>query len=255
MKFAWPSLRRARHCSSAVTRVDLAARHLRGAGLEIGALHAPLRVPDGVVVRYVDRLTRHESIRIFPELDPAQIVEPDYVMDGFSLPEIDTGSQDFVIANHVLEHTPNPLAALAAWHRVLRPRGVIFAGVPLADRTFDRGRLITPPQHILMDWMERRDSAQVTQSDLPHYREWVAVSLRAISRQNGTPLPPFDAAEIERVACERLAQSDEIHFHTFSCTAYRELLTQVVPALLPDLHLAELHECGGYEVVAVLVKG
>lgn len=80
------------------------------------------------------------------------------------------------------------------------------------------------------------------------------VSLRVISRQNGTPLPPFDAAEIERVARERLAQSDEIHFHTFSCTAYRELLTQVVPALLPDLHLAELHECGGYEVVAVLVK-
>lgn len=253
MRFGWPDKLRFRR-PPAVTRADLAARHLRGTGLEIGALHAPLAVPAGVVVRYVDRLRREESIRVFPELDPARIVEPDYVMDGFTLAEIAPGSQDFVIANHVLEHTPNPLAALVAWHRVLRSQGVIFAGVPLAEHTFDRGRPITPPQHILMDWMERRDSGQVTEGDLPHYREWVSVSLLAISRQHGSPLPEFDAAEVERIAQARLLQSDEIHFHTFSSESYRELLTQVVPALLPDLRLAELHECGGYEAVAVLVK-
>jgi SAM-dependent methyltransferase len=232
----------------------LAARYLHGSGIEIGALHAPLAVPPGVTVRYVDRVPRAESIRAFPGLDPAQIVEPHYVTDGFSLPTMDDCSQDFVIANHVLEHTPNPLAALFAWHRVLRPGGVLFAAVPLVDRTFDRGRTVTPPQHILEDWQAQGASTAVSARDLPHYREWVTISLKAISLQNGTPLPDWDAAEVERVARTRMKESDEIHFHTFTSASYRALLTEVLPTLLGDLHLAELHECSGYEAVAVLVK-
>jgi SAM-dependent methyltransferase len=237
-----------------ITRSSLAGRYIRGRGIEIGALHAPLSVPRGAVVRYVDRVTRAESLRAFPELDPARIVEPDYVTDGFSLTAIHDCSQDFVIANHVLEHTPNPLAAVVAWHRVLRPCGVIFACVPMVDKTFDRGRPVTPPQHMLEDWQARKASAQVTERDLPHYREWVTISLRAISLQNGTPLPGWNADEIEHVARTRMEESDEIHFHTFSCASYGEFLTQVVSSLLPDLHLVELHECSGYEAVAVLVK-
>ena len=38
-------------------RRELAAHYLFGQGLEIGALHLPLAVPDDVVVKYVDRLT------------------------------------------------------------------------------------------------------------------------------------------------------------------------------------------------------
>jgi SAM-dependent methyltransferase len=207
-----------------------------------------------VVVRYVDRATRVESIRSFPELDPAHIVEPHYVTDGFSLPIIPDCSQDFVIANHVLEHTPNPLAAIVAWHRVLRPGGVIFAGVPMVDKTFDRGRPVTPPPHILEDWRVMQSSSQVTERDMPHYREWVTISLRAISLQNGTPLPDWNTAEVEQVARTRMEESDEIHFHTFSRASYGELLKDVVPSLLPGLRLVELHECSGYEAVAVLVK-
>jgi SAM-dependent methyltransferase len=237
-----------------VTRQSLAARYIRGCGIEIGALHAPLAVPAAATVRYVDRVTRAESIRAFPGLDPAGIVEPDYVTDGFSLAAVPDGSQDFVIANHVLEHTPNPLAALMAWHRVLRPEGVIFAAVPLVDRTFDRSRSVTPPEHMLDDWHALHTSAQVTARDMPHYREWVTISLQAISLQNGTPLPPWTPEETEAVARKRMEESDEIHFHTFTCDSYRALLTQVVPDLLPDLELVELHECSGYEAVAVLIR-
>jgi len=235
-------------------RTALARRYIRGSGIEIGALHSPLAVPAGVTVRYVDRMTRAECIRTFPELDPARIVEPDYVTDGFTLEAVDDASQDFVIANHVLEHTPNTLGALAAWHRVLRSKGVLFATVPIVDRTFDRGRSLTPPQHMWEDWQEMGASSQVAAHDLPHYREWVAISLRAISRQNGTPLPEWDSVEIDRIAREKLQVSEEIHFHTFSTASYRDLLTQVAPRLMPDLRLAELRECDAFEAVAVLVK-
>lgn len=237
------------------TRSTLAERYIRGSGIEIGALHSPLQVPAGVTVRYVDRVPRVQSIQAFPELDPEHIVEPDYVTDGFSLTAIEDASQDFVIANHVLEHTPNTLGALVAWQRVLRPGGVIFVAVPIVDRTFDRGRSVTAPQHIWEDWQARAANAQVTERDLPHYREWVAISLRAISRHNGTPLPVWDSAEIDRIACEKMNAAEEIHFHTFTYTSFRELLSKVVPTLLPDLHLAELRECDDFEAVAILGKG
>jgi SAM-dependent methyltransferase len=238
-----------------VTRASLAAAYLRGSGIEIGALHAPLIVPPGVEVRYVDRVTRTESIRAFPGLDAAQIVDPHYVTDGFRLPAIADSSQDFVIANHVLEHTPNALGALGAWHRVLRQGGVLFVAVPIVDRTFDCGRPVTTPEHILEDWQVRGTSAEVTAHDLPHYREWVTISLVAISNQNGTPLPPWSAEEWEQEARRRLEVSDEIHFHTFTCDSFRTLLMEVAPAVLGPVELLALHECGGYEAVAVLRKG
>lgn len=240
--------------SSPPSRATLASRHIRGSGIEIGALHSPLALPAGVTVRYVDRMTRAECIRTFPELDPARIVEPDYVTDGFTLSMVEEGSQDFVIANHVLEHTPNTLGALAAWHRVLRSKGVLFVTVPIVDRTFDRGRSLTPPEHVWEDWQAMGGSPQVAAHDLPHYREWVAISLRAISRHNGTPLPEWDSAEIDRIAQEKLDVAEEIHFHTFTTESYRELLTQVVSRLMPDLRLVELCECDGFEAVAVLVR-
>lgn len=236
------------------TRSALAERHIRGSGIEIGALHSPLLVPAGVTVRYVDRVSRAQSIQAFPELNPDHIVEPDYVTDGFSLTAIEDASQDFVIANHVLEHTPNTLGAIVAWHRVLRPGGVVFAAVPIVDRTFDRGRSVTPPRHIWEDWQVMAESAQVTGRDLPHYREWVAISLRAISRHNGTPLPEWDSTEIDRIACEKMNASEEIHFHTFTYASFRELLTSIVPSLLPDLHLVELRECDRFEAVAILAR-
>jgi ubiquinone/menaquinone biosynthesis C-methylase UbiE len=37
-------------------------------------------------------------------------------------------SQDFVIANHLLEHLPDPIGALKEWYRVLRAGGTLFLG-------------------------------------------------------------------------------------------------------------------------------
>ncbi|MCP6623602.1 class I SAM-dependent methyltransferase, partial [Klebsiella pneumoniae] len=77
---------------------------------------------------------REENIRKFPELDAASIVPTDYLEDGFTLASIPDCSQDFVIANHVLEHASNPLQVLSNWARVLRPGGTLFITVPIGSR-------------------------------------------------------------------------------------------------------------------------
>jgi SAM-dependent methyltransferase len=107
-----------------VLRWELARRYIRGAGIEVGGLNQPLPVPVGVSVTYVDRASVHELNAYHPNL--SSIKSPDIVADFELLDPIPAGSQDFLIANHVLEHVENPIAALVAVRRVLRTGGIAF---------------------------------------------------------------------------------------------------------------------------------
>jgi 2-polyprenyl-3-methyl-5-hydroxy-6-metoxy-1,4-benzoquinol methylase len=45
---------------------------------------------------------------------------------------------DLITANHVLEHTPDPVRTLGMMKQILAPAGLIWIGVPNADCTFSR---------------------------------------------------------------------------------------------------------------------
>jgi predicted SAM-dependent methyltransferase len=77
-------------------------------------------------------------------------VEIDVIDDGSRLASFGDQSIDFVVANHVLEHLEDPVAALHHWLRVLRPRGVLFLTLPDAQHTpFDAARERTSVEHLL----------------------------------------------------------------------------------------------------------
>ncbi|MGH7392686.1 MAG: class I SAM-dependent methyltransferase [Candidatus Rokuibacteriota bacterium] len=210
-------------------RAEMARRYIRGEGIEIGAMHLPLPVPAGATVRYVDTVTREESIRRFPHLDAGAIVTPDYLEDGFELPSLAPASRDFVIANHVLEHSPDPVGTLLRWRRVLRPGGVIFLSVPIAEKCFDRGRPETSVEHLLEDYRLKRsgDQEKFREACRPHYREWLTISEPAILRGDGRPVPERSPEELERRVDELTEILHEIHFHTFSLRSFRDLLEAV----------------------------
>ena len=105
-------------------REELADAFLAGSGLEIGPLHSPLRVPPHASVRYVDRMPVTRLRRHYPELGELPLIEIDIGDDGERLRTIEAESQDFVIANHLLEHTGDPISTIGNWLRVLRPGGV-----------------------------------------------------------------------------------------------------------------------------------
>src|SRR5947209_3771329 len=102
-------------------RVDVARAYLRGRGLEIGALHRPLRLPAAARVTYVDRLPEAELRRQYPELNRHTLVPVGVVDEAETLATVPDGSQDFVVANHFLEHCQNPIGTLKTFVRVLRP--------------------------------------------------------------------------------------------------------------------------------------
>ncbi len=128
--------------------------NLFGSGIEVGPGGTPLGVPDGVTVRYVDRLTIDDHSRLFPELPrDFGFVKPDVIadLDTDGLRAIDSGSQDFVICSHVLEHLADPLRFLDEAHRVLRVGGVLLVLLPDRRYTFDRDREPTPLSCLIRD--------------------------------------------------------------------------------------------------------
>lgn len=197
-----PLVRRARSAVFWVrymrVREELARRHLRGEGLEIGPLHNPLRVPASVRVRYVDAWTGDELRAQYPELAAERIVEADIVDDGTRLESVADGSQDFVIASHFLEHTEDPIGALATMLRVTRPGGIVYLAVPDKRHTFDRARPLTTLEHLRRDHEDGGEGSRAA-----HYAEW--------GRLVGGVADEDLAAYVEH----HLRERPHIHFHVW----------------------------------------
>ena len=94
----------------------------------------------------------------------------DIVAPGHELPLADK-SVDFVFASHVIEHVPDPIAALLEWKRVARE--YLFLVVPHRDRTFDRDRPVTPVSELV----ERHEAGFESEEDR-HWTVWTLRDLR-----------------------------------------------------------------------------
>jgi len=85
-------------------------------------------LPDDAVVFDLgggDRV--HTDRRVF-NLEYLPYRGPDLYGDGHHLP-IRTGSVDLVLSQAVLEHVPDPVAAVSEMRRVLRPGGLVYAEI------------------------------------------------------------------------------------------------------------------------------
>jgi SAM-dependent methyltransferase len=149
-------------------REDVALRYLKGDGIEIGPLDYPLRLPREARVRYVDYLDAAGLRKAYSGTLRAgrPLIAPDIVDDGARLASSADGSLDFVIANHMLEHVEDPIAALEHQLRVLRPGGILYLTLPDARHSFDSSRQRTTVEHLLRD---HRDGPEVSRSE--HYEE------------------------------------------------------------------------------------
>ena len=218
-------------------REDLARRYLKGSGLEIGAAHRPLRMPPGADVRYVDRSSADEIKQRYPEWANHWLVPIDVIDDASTLQTVPDASQDFVVANHVLEHLEDPISALRSWMRVLRPDGIAYLALPDKRRTFDAARPSTTIEHLERD---ERDGPEWSRS--AHYTEYVRL---AEQRPEG---------EVAGRAAELEARRDDIHFHVWS---QPELIEFLLHARTLDGMAYELEsvQANDGEVLIILVRG
>jgi SAM-dependent methyltransferase len=200
-------------------RGTLAFHFLAGEGLEIGALHQPLTMPPHAQARYVDRMTTPELRKEYPELAAWDLVEVDVVDDGETLATVAAESQDFIVANHFLEHTENPIGTIETHLGKLKPGGVLFYAVPDKRYTFDFRRPVTPIEHMAEDYENGPEGSRNQ-----HYREWASLVIDEESPSVGTAEQAASPEWVEEKARALEDTGYSIHMHVWTQAEFLGLM-------------------------------
>lgn len=130
-------------------------------GLEIGPLHrgiAPKR--DGYQTFILDHGSK-ESLELkysaSTRVDASLIEEVDYIWEGQSYVEL-VGEKkfDYVIASHVIEHTPDLIGFLKNCSEILNTNGVVSLVVPDMRYCFDYFRMPTDISNVIDAHLQKR---------------------------------------------------------------------------------------------------
>lgn len=216
-------------------RAELAYRFLTGKGLEIGALNWPITLPDSAEASIVDRMTSEQLREEYPEMKDRELAEVDIVDDGERLESIASESQDFIVANHFLEHTGDPIGTIGIHLEKLKPGGVLFYAVPDRRYTFDFRREATSLEHLIRDHEEGPETSR-----RQHYDEWAHLVVATDAYREDPAWP----ARAEEVARKLEAEDFSIHTHTWTQASFLGLL----------LHCRERFD-KAFEIEAVARRG
>lgn len=143
---------------------------LSGKGIEIGAFSEPAKLPNSCQVSYFDAIDPETASKRFPEIQCSDLVSVDILgdIDKRDLRKLTPNSQDFLIANHVIEHVACPIAMIEDMFYILRPGGRIALAAPDKRYTFDKERPLTSFAHL-----ETEYRSGVDEVDDEHYLDFL----------------------------------------------------------------------------------
>ncbi len=141
------------------------------------------------------------------------------VDDGETLATIADASQDFIVANHFLEHTENPIGTIETHLSKLKPGGILFYAVPDKRYTFDFRRPVTPLEHMVADYEEGPERSRAE-----HYAEWCRLVIDEESDSVGTPEQAASEEWVARRAAELEAAKYSIHMHVWTQAEFLKLI-------------------------------
>ena len=185
-------------------------------------------------MKYVDRMSKDDLRTHYPELEQLPLVHVDVIDDGEKLATISNGSLDFVIANHFLEHSQDPIGTLKNMFRVLKPGGVLYLALPDKRYSFDVDRQTTPLEHLRADHANGPEASKDE-----HFSEYVS----RVFGLNG------EAFEMEKAKLLKMNYS--IHFHTWTLNTFIEFLLSISEEVGFEI---ELFMRNDQEILSVLQK-
>jgi SAM-dependent methyltransferase len=194
---------------------EIIVSRLKGRGIEYGAGSRPNRVPLDVQVEYAEPFQSEEQYERMK-------YNENTVVPKFSNPiedqyEFENDCLDFIVAAHVIEHTPNPIKAIVESYRTLKKGGHLVLIVPDKRHTFDRPRDITTLQHLITDYEDYK-----RERDLEHYYDFFIKVKR-------TKNPKEDAEQFYR-------DGKDTHFHVWDPASFHELLSHIQKIYAPFSH-------------------
>jgi SAM-dependent methyltransferase len=224
--------------------------------LEVGAFDSPtFRGPKAPTVRYLDRFSRDDLAARYPRHpNVAAAVSVDYVVTDKRFADSISDRFDLVVANHVIEHVPDPITWLGQLAQITRPDGHLLLSIPDRRFTFDYLRR----EATVVDWLRARHD------DLEWPSVWQIVDSRYYYRPlkrddflNGAP-PPAKLARGRVDLSAALAQAEAasagssyagVHCFAYTASTFAALITELqetglMPWQLDDVDdaCAELRE-------------
>lgn len=128
---------------ASIARKQLGDEYLVGHGYELGAGLTPSLFARVEGLTVIDKRDKSELTALFGGTPPYEVMTYDYARTA--------PQADFVTAHHVLEHCPDPIAALMQWIPLVRRAGTIFVSVPSGRNVCEAHREATPMRHLLTD--------------------------------------------------------------------------------------------------------
>lgn len=218
-------------------RKFFANQYLHGDGIEVGALNHPLAVPETARIKYVDRLSVADLRRHYPELADEPLVEVDIIDNGEHLQTVEEASQDFLIANHFIEHCQDPIRTIENLLRVIKKDGILYLAVPDKRYSFDSDRPITPFEHLLKDYEEGPEHSKES-----HYQEWTELVIKE-----------QDQDKIKDIVKKLIKRDYSIHFHVWQSIDFLDFLISLKNYLNFPLEVQRLFE-NSTEFITILRK-
>ena len=113
-------------------------------------------------------------------MDPAHLVDVDFVIKDGGILEAVHETFDYVVAAHVFEHVPNPIAWLDEMRALLRPGGILSLIIPDRRFTFDVLRPATSSGEMLEAYYTKR--AKPSFADVfDQYYYWRTISAKRVA--------------------------------------------------------------------------
>lgn len=196
-------------------RNDFASRYIRGTGYEIGAQNSPLKSDNADKTIYIDYLSRQDSSRKY-NIPENECVEVDIIADATRLDAIPSSSASFIIANHVLEHCPDPIGAMKGWLRILESKGILFLTLPnYKSNEFDFEKLPAPLSHFVQDHDKSIKGQDITTE---HIHEHIQII---------DGIAPDDASRFNQRYKAIIDSNLHTHYHVFDRNNVIDLLREV----------------------------
>ena len=146
-----------------MNRKDKILRHITkdGRGIEIGPCHNPVAPRNkGYDVQIIDHMSQEDLINKYKgqNINFKNIEEVDFVWQGQSYSELTKKNKyyDWIIASHMIEHTPDLIGFLNDCDGILKDDGVVSLVVPDKRYCFDHYRPLTSISSIIDSHFQNR---------------------------------------------------------------------------------------------------
>ena len=237
--------------------------NVEGQGLEIGPSYNPLLPKqDGYSVQtadYADAQALRQKYFGNPNVDPSRIEDVDYVLgaEGLFQGIRKPGAFDYIVASHVIEHTPDMIQFLKDCEALLKPEGVLLLAVPDKRHCFDVFQPLSSTGQVFQAFVDRR--GQPSLGSILDDRLWNAVRAGAIGwgMDDTAPLSFFldlPGAKAAFQADRLSAHYTDVHVWRFVPSSFRLIVNDLFELGEIGLREVTFHESVGNEFYTSLSK-